>query len=204
MSIQVPKSVELPEIPFTEVVDLPARETALIVVDMQRDFVEPSGRLPVPTAPTTVPVIRTLLQRAREAGVRVFYTMDTHLENDPEFALWGEHVVEGTPGWEIVDDLKPQRGDIIIRKTRYDGFYGTPLDEYLRLFGIKHVVVTGTVANICVLHTAGSAALRFYRVVVPIDGISALHPFDLWATLRQITFLYRGVFTRSEGIHFQK
>ena len=201
--MNVPKSVELPEIPFTETVDLKARETALIVVDMQRDFVDPAGKLPVPTAPQTVPVIRTLLDRAREAGVRIFYTMDTHLPTgDPEFEIWGEHVVEGTPGWEIVDDLKPRAGDVIIRKTRYDGFYGTPLDEYLRLFGIRQVVVTGTVANICVLHTAGSAALRFYRVVVPVDAISALHPFDLWATLRQITFLYRGVFTRSEGIRF--
>ena len=201
--MNIPKTVELPEIPFTETVELPARETALIVVDMQRDFVEPTGKLPVPTAPQTVPVIRKLLQEARSAGVRVFYTLDTHLKEDPEFALWGEHVVEGTPGWEIVDDLKPQEGDILIRKTRYDGFYGTPLDEYLRLFGIRHVVVTGTVANICVLHTAGSAALRFYKVVVPVDAISALHPFDLWATLRQITFLYRGVFTRSEGIRFR-
>ncbi len=201
--MNIPKTVELPEIPFTETVELPARETALIVVDMQRDFVEPTGKLPVPTAPQTVPVIRRLLQQARSAGVRVFYTLDTHLKEDPEFALWGEHVVEGTPGWEIVDDLKPQEGDILIRKTRYDGFYGTPLDEYLRLFGIRHVVVTGTVANICVLHTAGSAALRFYKVVVPVDAISALHPFDLWATLRQITFLYRGVFTRSEGIRFR-
>ncbi len=201
--MNIPKTVELPEIPFTETVELPARETALIVVDMQRDFVEPTGKLPVPTAPQTVPVIRKLLQEARSAGVRVFYTLDTHLKEDPEFVLWGEHVVEGTPGWEIVDDLKPQEGDILIRKTRYDGFYGTPLDEYLRLFGIRHVVVTGTVANICVLHTAGSAALRFYKVVVPVDAISALHPFDLWATLRQITFLYRGVFTRSEGIRFR-
>lgn len=201
--MNIPKTVELPEIPFTETVELPARETALIVVDMQRDFVEPTGKLPVPTAPQTVPVIRKLLQQARSAGVRVFYTLDTHLKEDPEFALWGEHVVEGTPGWEIVDDLKPQEGDILIRKTRYDGFYGTPLDDLLRVYGIRNVVVVGTVANICVLHTAASAALRWYKVYVPMDGISALNEFDYHAALRQIDFLYKGVIVRStDGIVF--
>ncbi|MEM4186150.1 MAG: isochorismatase family protein, partial [Candidatus Caldarchaeum sp.] len=60
------------------------------------------------------------------------------------------------------------------------------------------VIVTGTVANICVLHTAGSAALRGFKVVVPKDAISALTEFDMKAALRQVTFLYRGILTRSD------
>jgi nicotinamidase-related amidase len=64
------------------------------------------------------------------------------------------------------------------------------------------VIVCGTVANICVLHTAGSAALRGYRVVVPIDAISALAPFDMEAARRQIAFLYRGTLTATAGISF--
>ncbi|KAA3418403.1 cysteine hydrolase, partial [Streptococcus pneumoniae] len=93
-------------------------------------------------------------------------------------------------------------GDLIIQKVRYDAFYGTPLDHYLHLWGIRNVVVTGTVANICVLHTAGSAALRWYRVVLPEDATSALTPFDLQAALRQVTFLYQGQVTRAEGVRF--
>ncbi|NAZ13534.1 MAG: isochorismatase family protein, partial [Desulfurococcales archaeon] len=57
--------------------------------------------------------------------------------------------------------------------------------------------IVGTVANICVLHTAASAALRWYKIYVPIDGISALNDFDLYTTLRQISFLYKGVIVRS-------
>jgi nicotinamidase-related amidase len=55
---------------------------------------------------------------------------------------------------------RAQPSDIVVQKTRYDGFYGTFLENLLGFYGIKHLVITGTVANICVLHTAGSAALR--------------------------------------------
>lgn len=195
--------LEVPEIPVVEVAELPARETAVIVVDMQNDFVKPGGKLVVPAAAATVEPIKQLLARARARGVRVFYTQDTHYEGDPEFSIWGEHVRAGTWGWEIVDELKPQPGDIVVQKTRYDGFYGTPLEDLLRAYKISNLVVTGTVANICVLHTAGSAALRWFRVYVPMDAVSALNEFDYYAALRQISFLYRGVIVKSaSGVDF--
>lgn len=195
--------LEVPEIPVVEQVQLPARETALIVVDMQNDFVKPGGRLVVPAAANTIEPIKQLLARARARGVRVFYTQDTHYEGDPEFSIWGEHVKAGTWGWEIVDELKPQPGDIVVQKTRYDGFYGTPLEDLLRVYKVLNLVVTGTVANICVLHTAGSAALRWLRVYVPMDTVSALNEFDYYAALRQISFLYRGTIVRTAaGVEF--
>ncbi len=186
-----------------EKVSLPAERSAVIVVDMQNDFVDPKGALFVPDAPKTVPAIVRLLSKAREAGVPVFYTQDWHDEEDPEFAIWGKHAVAGTWGAEIVPDLKPEKGDTLIKKLRYDGFYGTPLDHLLRLKGAEYVVVVGTVANICVLHTAGSAALRWYKVVVPMDGVSALNEGDYHFALRQIDFLYRGSVVKSvDGIEF--
>ncbi|MEM0093347.1 MAG: isochorismatase family cysteine hydrolase [Thermofilum sp.] len=195
--------LEVPEIPVVERVELPARETAIIVVDMQNDFVKPGGKLVVPTAAATVEPIKQLLARARAKGVRIFYTQDTHYEGDPEFSIWGEHVKAGTWGWEIVEELKPQPGDIVVQKTRYDGFYGTPLEDLLRAYRISNLVVTGTVANICVLHTAGSAALRWFRVYVPMDAVSALNEFDYYAALRQISFLYRGTIVRkASGVEF--
>jgi nicotinamidase-related amidase len=74
----------------------------------------------------------------------------------------------------------------------------------LRQKGIKNLGITGTVANICVLHAAGSATLRGYQVVVPIDTLSALNPFDFQAALRQFSFVYRGKLATSEGISFPK
>jgi len=194
--------VEVPKYEVLEKVELKPRETALIIIDMQNDFAHPNGKLFVPTAKDTIPVIRKLLEKARKSGVTVIYTMDTHMKDDPEFSIWGEHTVEGTWGWEIVDELKPEENDIIIRKMRYDGFFGTPLDHILRIRNIKNLIITGTVANICVLHTAGTAALLGYKIVVPIDAISALNEFDMYASLRQISFLYRGILTRSDGIVF--
>jgi nicotinamidase-related amidase len=195
--------VEVPEYEVVERLTLPARETAVVVVDMQNDFVKPEGKLFVPTAPKTIEPIKRLLERARSKGVKVFYTQDTHYDNDPEFEIWGEHVKYGTWGWQIVDELRPKEGDIVVQKTRYDGFYGTPLDDLLRVYNIKYLVIVGTVANICVLHTAASAALRWYKVIVPMDGISALTEFDLHATLRQISWLYKGKVVKSvDGIEF--
>jgi nicotinamidase-related amidase len=132
----------------------------------------------------------------------VFYTQDWHGEDDPEFAIWGEHARAGTWGAEIVEELAPQDGDAVIKKPRYDAFYATPLDHELRTVGITHLVVTGTVANICVLRTAGSAAIRWYDVVVPEDAVSALTPFDKVAALRQVDFLFAGDVTASDAVRF--
>ncbi|MEM1925117.1 MAG: isochorismatase family cysteine hydrolase, partial [Pyrobaculum sp.] len=105
-------------------------------------------------------------------------------------------------GWEIVEELKPTKGDVVIEKMRYDAFFGTPMDHVLRMYGIQHLVVVGTVANICVLHTVASARLRLYDVVVPIDAIAALNEFDYAAALRQMDFLYRAVLTKTDGVEF--
>jgi nicotinamidase-related amidase len=194
---------EMVEVPAYEVHDQvrvdPAR-TALIVVDMQNDFVKEGGSLVVPDAEGTIPLIQRLLARARDAGMRVVFTQDTHNEGDPEWRIWPEHAREGSWGWEIVEELRPQDGEVVIRKLRYDGFYGTPMDHLLRLWGIDTVVVCGTVANICVHYTAASAALRWYHVVIPKDATSALDPFDMELSLRQTAFLFAGEVTTATGI----
>ncbi len=192
--------LDVPAYTVERSVPVEARTTALIVVDMQNDFVKPGGALLVETAAATIPALQRLLTLARTRGMRVFFTQDTHQEGDPEFPIWGRHVLEGTWGWQIVEELAPRPGERVMQKLRYDGFFGTSLDHELRLAGIETVIVCGTVANICVLHTAGSAALRGYRVILPVDAVSAITPFDLQAAIRQVSFLYRGVITASEAI----
>jgi len=193
-------TLQVPEYTVEREVTVQPRTTALIVVDMQNDFVKRGGALVVETAAATIPAIQRLLALARAKGMKVFFTQDTHEEGDIEFPIWGPHVLRRTWGWQIVDELAPRPGERVIEKLRYDGFFGTPLDHELRLAGIQTVIVCGTVANICVLHTAGSAALRGYRVVLLIDAISAIIPFDQQAAIRQVHFLYRGVITTSEAI----
>jgi nicotinamidase-related amidase len=198
------KNVEVPEIPYKKEVKLPAKETALIVVDMQNDFVKQGGGLVVPAAETTVQVIGSLLEEARAAGAKVAFTQDTQFEGDREWEIWPRHCEQGSWGWQIIDELEPRHSELVCQKNRYDGFYGSWLGHFLgSIWRVKHLVIVGTVSNICVLHTAASAGLRWYHIVVPADGISALTEFDQALTLRQISSLYTGdVLERAAGIAF--
>ncbi len=192
--------VEVPKYETQEEVRVDPTKTALIVVDMQNDFVKEGGALVVPDAEGTIPEIQNLLSLARESGMKVVYSQDTHGEGDPEWEIWGEHVREGTWGWEIVDELKPREDEVIVRKVRYDAFYGTHLDHFLRIWDVDTLIICGTVANICVHYTAASAALRWYDVIIPKDATSALDPFDLESSLRQTSFLFNGKITQSRAI----
>jgi len=194
--------VQIPEVEISERALLSSAKTALIIVDMQNDFVHEDGALSVPAAAATVAPIAGLLERARSAGAKVIFTQDWHSPDDPEFSIWPRHAVAESWGAEIVEELAPLAGETLIRKLRYDAFYGTPLAHLLHTWGIENTVIVGTVANICVLHTAGSAALRWYRVILPRDGVSALSDFDMHAALRQVSFLYQGMITTTEGVVF--
>lgn len=190
--------VEIPEIPFKATVELPAKESGVVVVDMQNDFVKPNGTLVVPTAIETVGAIQQLVSNARSQGVPVAYTQDTHYAGDKEWTIWPEHCRAGTWGWQIIDELAPQADDLVCPKSRYDGFYDSSLDHYLsRVWQVKHLVIVGTVSSICVLHTAASAGLRWFHVVVPANGVSALTDFDQALTLRQVSWLYVGDVVRT-------
>ena len=192
--------VEVPEYEVQDEVRLDPARTALVVIDMQNDFVKEGGTLVVPEAEGTIPRIRGLLELARESGMKVVYSQDTHTDGDPEWRIWPEHAREGTWGWNIAQELAPREGEAVIRKVRYDAFYGTHLDHFLRLWGVDTRVICGTVANICVHYTAASAGLRWYDVVIPKDAVSALDPFDLEASLRQTAFLFNGRISTSAAI----
>ncbi len=198
------RTVEVPEYEVHEEIRVDPRRTALVIVDMQNDFVKEGGALVIPDAEATIPAIRRLLTLARESGMKIVFTQDTHGEDDPEWGIWGEHAREGSWGWHIVEELAPREDELVIRKVRYDGFYGTHLEHFLRLWGVDTLIICGTVANICVHYTAASAALRWFDVIIPRDATSALDPFDLESSLRQTAFLFSGRITESDGIRARK
>jgi nicotinamidase-related amidase len=198
------RTVEVPEYEVHDEVRVNPGRTALIVVDMQNDFVKEGGTLVVPDAEGTIPAIQSLLALARGSGMKLVFTQDTHGHGDPEWTMWPEHVREDSWGWRIVDELAPREGELVIRKVRYDAFYGTHLDHFLRLWGVDTLIICGTVANICVHYTAASAALRWYNVIIPKDATSALFPFDLESSLRQTAFLFAGRITESGNIEAEE
>ena len=190
------KNVEVPELKYQEEIVLPGDKTALLIVDMQNDFINEGGSLLVEAAIETIPGIKYLIDSFRKFKSYVIYTQDTHFEGDKEWEVWPIHCRKDSWGWQIIDELKPQKNDMVFHKNRYDGFYGTSLEHYLKLWKIENLVITGTVSNICVANTAGSAGLRWYNIVIPADGISAQTEFDQALTLRQVSFLFNGAISK--------
>lgn len=200
MSISfIPRNnVEVPEMKFEKNILLNPGNTALIIVDMQNDFVRDDGSLFVPAAKETIENIDHLVEQARKEKVKIVYTQDTHFDDDKEWKIWPKHCKKGSYGWQIIDELMPAKSDLVIEKNRYDGFYETPLEHYLtHVWDIQNLVIVGTVSNICVAHTAASAGLRWYNLVIPANGISSLTDFDQAMTLRQVTSLYAGKIVKS-------
>jgi nicotinamidase-related amidase len=200
MLMRAVTSFEVPPYAVEDAVLVDPARTALVVIDMQNDFVQRGGSLLVPDAEATIPAIRRLLELARLNRMRVVYGQDTHHRGDPEWEMWPEHCLEGSWGWEIIAELAPGVDDTVLRKVRYDAFFGTSLDYLLRLWGVDTLIICGTVANIGVQYTAASATLRWYHVVIPRDAISALEPFDLEASLRQTAFVFAGRVTTAGGV----
>jgi len=196
--------VTVPDYKILPKVLLPGSKTAVLIADMLVDFVSPKGKLFVPETRKTIDPLRRLIGQARKAGATIIYIQDWHRPDDPEFSIWGPHAIQETPGTRVIPELAPSPKDYLVRKRTYDPFFATDLDLLLRQKNIRNLIVTGTVANICVLHAAGSADLRGYEVIVPIDTISALNPFDFQTALRQISFIYQGKLTYSHGISFKK
>jgi nicotinamidase-related amidase len=183
------RTVDVPEYEVQAGVRVDPSRTALIVGDMQNDFVKEGGTLVVPSAEGTIPAIRKLLDLARGSGMRVAFIQDTHRDGDPEWEVWGEHCREGSWGWQVVDELAPRENEVTVRKPRYDAFYGTQLEHMLRVWGVDTLIICGTVANICVHYTASSAAMRWFNVVVPRDCISSFNDFDMETSLSQTASL---------------
>jgi nicotinamidase-related amidase len=171
---------------------------AVVVIDMINDFV--SGIYGGPRAEASVPRVRGLLGAARSAGVPVIHVTDAHAADDGEFRIWRPHAVAGTRGAEVVEALKPVKGDHHLRKTRYSCFYSTRLDSLLRRLGVDTVILTGLVTNICVQHTAADAFFRGYRLVVPRDCVEAVSDLLQEQALAYIKDMYGAEITMSSEL----
>jgi len=156
-------------------------ETAVVIVDMQNGFCHPDGSLYAPGSEDAIEDCVALVEQARDAGASVVYTRDVHPPEQfedahyyDEFEQWGEHVLEGSWDAELVSELSPREEELVVMKHTYDAFHQTNLDGWLSAHNIKNLVFGGTLANVCVLHTAGSAGLRDYRPLLVEDAIGAL------------------------------
>jgi ureidoacrylate peracid hydrolase len=169
---------------------VPPPRTALLVVDMQNDFVHGDGLCARAFGPdlvsgfqSVVEPIARLAAAAREAGVAVIYTKVVQLPDGSlaspvwladnlRYGFEPLHCMKGTWGWEIHDALAPRPGDLVVEKTRRSAFQGTNLENLLRARGVESLVVTGVAASGCVLSTVRDAIERDYFTVVPRDCVA--------------------------------
>ena len=153
--------------------------TAMIVVDMQNDFVAPGAAIETPAARAMVPRLAESLSICREAGIRVIYTAHVHRRDGCDMGLFDDihpsiaqrdALVDGTPGVEIYPELAPAPGEHVIKKHRYSAFFATDLDIILREWGVDTVIISGTTTENCCHATALDAMFRNYRVVFLSDA----------------------------------
>jgi nicotinamidase-related amidase len=172
-------------------IELIAGRAALLVIDMQHDFMEPGASCYNVGAEDTVGPTARAIAAMREAGLPVIWTMEAHrpggidggLENSPDCSF-APHTVEGTRGIEIVDELAPGPEDLVVRKRRYNCFLGTELDLLLKALAIDTLLVAGVSSDVCVHWTVGEAFQRDFHVRVLEDCVAGTSVSDHEASLQ--------------------
>ncbi len=181
-----------------EPIELDWSTTALLIIDMQRDFMEPGGfgetlgndvsRLAVAVKP-----IASVLKAAREAGMLVIHTREGHLPDlsdappakvergAPSLRIgdpgpMGRILIRGEAGHDIIPELYPRPDEIVIDKPGKGAFYATELDDVLKKYAIENLLVCGVTTEVCVNTSVREANDRGYRCVVLADGCASYFP----------------------------
>jgi biuret amidohydrolase len=178
--------------------------TALLVIDMQNDFLLPDAPVHTPGGLELVTTISRLGRSCREAGFPVVFTQEMHRADLSDFGIELDfeppHCLEGTLGMDLVAGLEPQEGDLNIRgKRRYDAFLGTDLDLALRARGVENLLVTGVCTDICVICTVHHARNLDYRVVVLKDAVAGTTPERHAAALACMEHVFARLSTVAEA-----
>lgn len=183
-------------------------QPALLIVDMQNDFVRVDAPLEVPDARATIGAHLRLIDRFRSAGRPVIYTQFLSRQTDNLLWLWSPQCRPPVrccwKGFErrygdaqgaldctaIIDELQPEPDDLLIEKFGYGAFHGTDLDGHLKTLGVRSLVVTGTVTQICVEETAREAFHHGYRTTMVSDAVSSFAPDLHAATLKNFAMKF--------------
>jgi isochorismate hydrolase len=208
------KSAELVEraVEFGRSAFTPGR-TALIVLDMQRYFLDPDSHAHIPSAVDIIPGLRSLATVFSESGLPVVFTRHLNTaQNGGALALWWDDLIrEEDPLSEITADLDTSMG-IVLKKSQYDAFYDTDLENSLKQRGIERVVVSGVMTHLCCETTARSAFVRGFEVTFPVDGtatydeefhlatlLNLSHGFATLAFVENVVTAVEGAKTHSGG-----
>lgn len=149
-------------------------KSALLIIDMVKDFTDPEGLVFYPKNREILPRISRVLKSCRERGLLVVFLQHCNRKGkfDRKAAAMRPNCIEGSGGEEIDPMLEVQDTDYVIRKRRYSGFFGTDLDLVLRENGVKNVIIAGTKTNCCIRATVTDAFYLDYDVYVLSDCVA--------------------------------
>ncbi len=186
----------------THKMSLVAERAALMVIDMQKFFLEPSSPTFTAGGPAIIPNIQKLIAAFRAAGRPVIYTRHVH---HPDFIdtgimkwWWEGACLEGTPESEVADEIAPLKNEKVILKHRYSSFYNTDLETILRCLKIEDLVITGIMTNMCCESTARDAYYRDYRVFFLADATGSVTEEMHLASLLNLAFGFAYITTTGE------
>ena len=156
-------------------------KSALLIIDMQNDFVLPSSSNSIKGAYEVLPALRSVLERFRELGSPVFHIVREYRSDGSDierfrykdFIEGNKYAVPGTVGCEVVNELKPVEGEYRIVKNRFSGFMNTELDFILRRLEVTDVIVAGIQYPNCIRATVFDAVAYGFNVSVLTDATSA-------------------------------
>lgn len=173
--------------------------SALIVIDMQRFFLEAASPTFTCGGVAILPTVKRVIDAYRQANRPVIFTQHVHHPGDLDCGImgwwWRGKCLEGSPESEVHADLAPMSGEKVVSKHRYSAFYNTDLETVLRCLKVEDVVVTGIMTNICCESTARDAYYRDYRVFFLADGTGSINEEMHLASLLNLAFGFAYVIT---------
>jgi isochorismate hydrolase len=153
-----------------------AGDSVLLVIDMQRYFLDKSSRSYLPDSKDILDNVSKLIDAYRANSLPIIYTRHAHLKNEKPGAMarwWKDLIWDGDDMSEIVPELAPKADELIIRKSHYSAFAGTDLEERLQAMHSKGVVITGVMTHLCCETTARDAFMRDFDVFFVVDGTAS-------------------------------
>jgi len=178
---------------------LNAAASALLVIDMQRFFLDAASPTFTCGGAAILPTVKRLLDAFRRAGRPVIFTRHVHHPDGLDCGImgwwWDGRCLEGSEESEVHPELAPRLGEKVVFKHRYSAFYNTDLETVLRCLRVEDVVVSGVMTNLCCESTARDAYFRDYRVFIPADGTGTITEEMHLASLLNLAFGFASVTT---------